>query len=187
MPKIELQVAAGNDDTYWDDWWDCCRTWPYGHIGLSGYFDLQHMGFRFDNVFLDSRAKIITARLRLKAAATLSATFNVDLGCEDIDIAPDFLAGSCDPSARVMTAARTNWLNFATIANNWFDTPDFAASLQEVLARPGRNWGDPIAVFAVQVGPAGQHVKVWQYDHAPADAAKLIVTYQWRSGGGSVI
>jgi len=86
-----------------------------------------------------------------------------------------------------MTTAFTAWPSQSTVANTHFWSPNFASSMQEVLARPGWVWNQHILVMGHVTVPAEGFIQAYTVEQGGGAIPQLVVTYQWRSGGGSVI
>ena len=180
MPTSIYQVAAANDDGDYQ-FGSCYRS--NASVRIAGS-NMPKATFRFDGIALQKGHKVSSARLYLKAASTHEYSMNtVRLGCEDTDDAGD-LVSQCDASARVMTTAYTAWNETKLVTGNlWYWSPDFAASVQEIIERVGWASGNAIAVLGVPFAASGTAFSVLAYETAAASAAKLYITYGSLAGG----
>lgn len=190
MPKITLQVAADSDDgAFYPNALGgayCARAWDDFYFGYGATHGVGHATWRFVNVPLDKRYKIVTARLKLLGVSTVNASIDVHLGCDRVGNAPDLIT-QCDASSRTMTSAYVAWTSAVINAGQWYYSPNFAPALQEVLALPTWARGNAIAILAVQQTASGGAANCYDYHCNPAYAAQLVITYTFWGLGGSVI
>ena len=189
MPSYSVQVAAGNDDGFWDTVNGCFRTAGYVWMGYytNGHSAKQHGTFRFQNVALDKRFKIVRARLRMNSPSDqLGATFHLHIHLDKAANASD-LVPTCDPDSRVLTTAYGSWGDLTVVQDAWFYSSDFSAALQEHLDG-AFVWGNALAVVLVQQETSGTYIRAKSFEEAGATyAAWLEVDYAYRGFAGCVI
>lgn len=182
MPTLVYQIAAGQDDGHYKGSSSYCGRGD-GTVWLGGT-DRYRATFRFTGVALNSGMRITAARLYLRASWNYEYTLSdTHLGCDDADDAAN-LVTTCDAASRSMTTAYTDWTEVKIVVmNTWYWSPDFAASVREVVARPGWASGNHLAVLAIPQTPVGTAFQSFAYETLPASSAKLYVTYADLVGG----
>ncbi len=166
------QVAAGANDAH------VLRgggSQKLGDTALS--VGLSHAGVRFTGVNIPQGATILQARLRLCSYANgLSAKFTGTILAGAADNAGDFSCQSINATA--LTTAMQCWaLTTSWQSNTWYQTPDIANVIQEVVNRPG--WSANNALVLVLQGGAGasNERRFWSYDGDPTRAPQLEIVY----------
>ena len=157
-----------------------------GHAGTGGTFQGPvHTGFRFANVTVPPGSTIVTATLRVKNKTELSDVVHLKVAAHDADDSPTFAdTASSRPSGRTQTSAQVDWdISSAWEAEAWYESPDVASVVQEVVDRPGWEDGHALSVIVHDDGSdSGQRRRVYAYDSDPANAAEFVVSYVPPSG-----
>ncbi|MFQ5812824.1 MAG: carboxypeptidase regulatory-like domain-containing protein [Anaerolineae bacterium] len=190
---VSFQISASSDDAL--DTYDggnsayshTKNAMNVGHAGTGGTFQGPvHTGFRFANVTVPSGSIIVTATLRLKNKTERSDAVHLKLAAHDADNGPTFAdtAGG-RPSGRTPTSAQVDWdISSAWQAEAWYESPDVASVVQEVVDRPGWEAGQALSIIVRDDGSdSGQRRRVYAYDSDPANAAQLVVSYRPPSSG----
>lgn len=103
---------------------------------------------------------------------------NLEAACDDVDDSDDFSVSL--PDARTPTTARaalgdiSGWTK-----EDWNETVDIKAPVQEVLDRPGWVSGNQMSVLLLPLAACanGERIRVTAYENATARAAKLYIVY----------
>jgi hypothetical protein len=169
---LEYQVAASADDAAENNH----NVVVDGAQTLVNDID-EWVGVRFLGVALPQGATILRAVL-----AFVLATGNDDPAVEifgnDVDDAATFTTATDEISTRAQTAASVVW-DVAALGGDdarFFETPDIAAVVQEIVDRGGWASGQDMA-FMLQAGVTTGDFGVHFFDGSPALAPRLTVTY----------
>ena len=169
--EMEVHVVASADDCYVDEGgagtMDLAGvTLRFGHLAGND----ENAGMRFQ-VNIPRGVTITYAYVSFQADfADAVAVVNVAVSCEDVDNAAVFVAGApgyANFMGRARTAAAMAWSPGAWIAGQFYTTPDFAPSVQEVIDRPGWVGGYRMVVFVDENGStaAGAERRASSWDH----------------------
>lgn len=144
-----------------------------------------HTGVRFQDVYIPQGVTITSAKIVFQAAADRSGSdLSLTISADNVDNAQTYAAVSGDltSAARPQTAATVAWNNVSDwTLNNYHDTPDIKAVVQEVVNRSGWCRGNAMAFRLSYVSGANERV-ARAYDiynnnsYRPGPAA-LVVTY----------
>ena len=116
----------------------------------------QIVGVRFDNLTLPTGAIVASAGIQFSADEAQSEATTLTLRAQAANHAAIFLTNANNLSARPLTAASVAWVPVA-----WANvgergplqrTPDLAALLREVIARPGWTNGNAMAFLVTGTG-----------------------------------
>jgi hypothetical protein len=133
---------------------------------------------RFTHVNIPRGSHIVGADLKIRSYTTgLLTTMTATIRAEAADNSPDFSARSM--TQLTMTTATQSWLlDTGWQSNTWYQSPDIASVVQDVINRPG--WSPDNALVIVCVGDTKVSFdrKFWSYDGDPASAPQLEITYQ---------
>jgi hypothetical protein len=146
---------------------------------------MQDLGstFRFLNVIIPAGSHIVSAKLTLRSVGILSnVTVNTRIRAEAADN-PATFSTSANFDARTWTTAHVHWNDIAawsSLAD--YDSPDFAAVLQEVISRPGWASGNAVAILwddFEKLSTANNNTirECIDYVSDPTLAPKLVVTF----------
>ena len=180
MPEIMFtQVPQDGTD---DGEIDTDSEW-YWHNIWSGIMGNIFKSFiRFPDVEVPKGAQILTAKITFKCADSESGnTVRVNIAAEDAHN-PAYPADYDEVNTRPRTSAFTAWDGEgAWTAEQTYDSPDFAASIQEVVDRAGWKAGNAMVIYidndASDVAYRIWHSwNGWDNDH-DNDRPLLTITY----------
>lgn len=147
-----------------------------------------YTGIRFQDVYIPQGVTITSAKIVLQAAATRSGSdLNLAISADNVDNAQTYAAVTNDitSTTRPQTAATVAWNNVPDwTLNNYYDTPDIRAVVQEVVNRPGWCRGNAMAFrFSYVSGTSERLARAYDIynnnsskPYSPGSAA-LVVTY----------
>lgn len=180
MTVLNLGIIASADDAY--------QT-PAGTVDINDAFTdvidatTEYIGWRFQNVTIPQGATINSAILSLMpTGSTVDEPEHTFFG-EDVDNAALFVAGAgtFTISSRAMTAASVLWSNANLGADGatYFNVPDIAALIQEVVNRAGWVSGNSIVIICQGGATSTRDLAVfmWDNDGTGATAAKLVIDH----------
>ena len=178
---ISLQVKASADDTSVQlATGDNRHDWVYLRIGTSetDYVD----GMRFQNVGIPAGSRIVQARLVLYYGEwTRNLPIQVEIQADNTDSAQSFADSNPLASQRPLTSAVVDWeITHSPPNYSWFDSPDIAAVIQEIIDRPGWQDGNALALILQNAADNEQnhYLDAQSYDFNPAIAPKLEIVYE---------
>lgn len=146
-----------------------------GDIGAAS----QEGWARFPNVTIPAGSTITNAVLSYKAyIAGSSTTVNSIIYGNDADdaVAPADAAGY---AALTLTTASVDWDSIgAWVQDTWYDSPNLATIIQEIIDRVGWASGQAIMLVHKNDASSGNAFRVPStYDDAAGDGPKLTITY----------
>lgn len=109
------------------------------------------------------------------------AAFACSAPAIDGDLRPqseDFSLTNLPLQLRPRTVANVPW-TLTTMVDEPIASPDFAPVIEEIVAQAGWQAGNNLAIFLDYQQATTEYVDWQAYDHNPAAAARLIVSYQW--------
>jgi subtilisin family serine protease len=172
--SVAFQVAAGGDDAYVLRGASSQKlTDAYLSAGLS------NAGMRFTGVSIPAGATIVKADLKVRAYTTgLTTTFTGTICAEAADNASDFNTLPIN-SATTTTAVQSWPLGTGTswTSGTWYQSPDIAAVVREVISRPGWSKNNALAIIFQGSSSATNDRKFWSYDGDPTSSPQLEITY----------
>jgi len=172
---VTLQIAAGPDDVNEEGtnfFEGPAQVW-IGYGGASPSI----LGLRFTNVPIAQGKTILSAHLEFYSTSTTSISTSAAVKADDINSSAAFSSGN-RPSARTLTSAGVNFSTSATWnINTWYSLPEMNTVLQEVISRPGWVSGNAMSVILTGSGATGQRRVIRSYNGAPANSARLVITY----------
>jgi hypothetical protein len=173
---VELQVSGSTDDVF------CLQgstnqsltnTW----LGVGFHL----VGMRFSGVTIPPGSTINRAVLKICAHPYgLQAEVDGFIKGEAIDDAATFGANSRVITQLTTTTASTAWMwseDQPWSANEWYESPDIRAVVQEIVNRPGWASNNSVVILYM-IGQRTDDRMFWSFDGDPAKAAKLVITYQ---------
>lgn len=172
---VEYQVADGMDDAY-------CVKWGMQQsveesVLLIGQYAA---GIRFQGVKIPQGALIKSATLKVRSCTSgLTGALDGILYAEAANNAEDFSERKI--SQLTKTEASVPWVWGADApwtASTWYDSPDIASLVQEVVDRNGWKSDNALVIIYWTKSYSGSDRKIWAYEGNPAHAAKLTITYQ---------
>lgn len=182
--QIERQVAHCMDDAYVrTDTGELLLSAPYVRSGARQGGQVPYMaGFVFRNVRIPRGSDVTAARLVLEPWGYQSgAPVAVDIRGDLRPQSDDFNPGNPLLHLRPRTAASVPWTLDSTVVQP-VDSPDIAAVVEEIVAQPGWQPGNNLAVFLDANQTTTQYVDWRAYDYSPSAAARLLVSYQPAGG-----
>lgn len=172
---VDYQVSAGVDDVHLMKYSTYQNTNTV-EIDIGNYTN----GFRFQNIQIPQGAAIKSATLSIRSYwFGLEGEIKGKLQAEAADNPGDFTIPTQRLSLVPLTGASQAW-NIGPASwtgDTWYDTPDIASVLQEVIDRPGWTPGNALVVVYT-TSSFTQDRRIWAYDGDPTKAAKLTITYQ---------
>jgi len=175
-----LQVLINTDDGEED--YD--TTW-YPNGFASNQISIGHDGtgsndgaFRFLRPCIPNNAKIVKAVLRVKSGvnSTKRPVFVIK-GLKEP--ASNTFGAGARPSSRTKTTATVAWTPGADWAiNTWYESPDIKAIIEEII-KQDEYTGKALGLVIEDNGsPSNNYENIYDFNSAPANAARLILTLQ---------
>lgn len=178
MAELNKQVSDDNDDAGTLD-----GSWDTGNNWLSLGYDWNEpdkFGLRFQNVTIPKDAVIISAIIQLYCIYSYALdTCNVKIYAEDTDDAAAFSDESNYDGRSLTPVSGIEWSSIAAwTQGNWYDSPDIATAIQNVVNREGWASGqDMVILIKDNNSTEGAARFASDYSENSAHAAKLVVTY----------
>lgn len=177
---IEEHVVASLDDVHVEEGPNTFFNVAWLEFGRgAGAGNDMNTGMRFQGVDVPQGATILLAYVQFQAEATDALiTVNVLVSCEAADTTVTF-STYANFMGRPRTAATSAWSPGAWTAGQFYDTPDIAPSVQEVISRPGWVAGNDMVVFVDENGSTGigRHRLPASWDHATYREPVLFIGY----------
>lgn len=189
--SVDLQVESNNDDAEEDDGGGVSRNNDKLELGQQKW-----VGFRFAGVTIPQGSTIVSAYVEMRATDSNSESTDLTIFGQDADDATSFGSGSNDLSSRPRTSASIAWNNVESWKKNqWHDTPDISAVVQQIVDRSGWADGNDLVILIRSDDLDGKRL-AFSHDDNGNKAAKLHLVYaagpslvsQWTfdDGAGSV-
>jgi len=181
LMTVEYRVSASEDDAYGygDELQNSGNS--YLRIGHSSFYPLPYYmsGMVFRCVDIPRGAEIVSAILKIQSHdGRLTDTIYGVIGAEAADDAAA-LGGSCYVSALARTNASVTWDHYKPwVENTWYDSPDIAEIIQEVVARAGWSAGNSLAIIYRTRQDDGGSRNFSSYDRGSDCAPRLEITYE---------
>jgi len=123
-------------------------------------------GFRFENIDIPCLSSIDNARLELYLDSPGDPNFVIC--AEDNDNGANFVDRPYirDENLRVRTAENVAWVE-NSIGNDWENSPDISAVIEEVICRPGWVENNAIVILCIPNTDQTLGIDVRAYDHTP--------------------
>lgn len=162
-------------------------NWNYVYIGDDTVAPFDSF-FRVPNVGITQAANIISAKLTCKAfdnRAVDTVRMNIYMNDEDNAVAPTLRA---QHAAKSRTTAFAVWDGEEHwVTDNLYDTPDFAAAVQEVVDRGSWAAGNALMILIDDDGSDSGAIRLPDSQDLGETTATLL-TIEWEpSWGGGVI
>jgi hypothetical protein len=151
---VDVAVAASSDDAEEAPSGSVSRSSSDLELATDGT-KVQTVGVRFARVDVPRGAIIRSAQVRFQTDETSSAATSLRIQAQAADNAPTFQRTAFDVSSRPRTAAAVTWAPPWTVvgeAGPAERTPDLAAVLSEVVARPGWAAGNALVIIVTGTG-----------------------------------
>lgn len=138
----------------------------------NGTSERKSCAFRFPGVTIPAGSTITSAVLEVYTSSSKADDPALDIYCEDVDDAADFITTPAI-HARARTTATTAWVATDIGINAYKASPDFSAAVQEVIDRPG--WVGNNALLVILLARFVGTVALW-IDNG-TNRARLTITY----------
>jgi hypothetical protein len=178
--QVEYQVSSGDDDGYAVDGELDNLTADFLRVGSSSYTEPPYyrsaMVFRGVNIPQD--ADIVSAYLTIRSYDS----HLTDTACGKIQaVATDDAAvpeGLLSIGSMPAAGASVDWvLSEPWSAGVWYDSPDIADIVQEIIHRPGWSAGNSLAILYGTWWARDGYRNFSSYEHGSGYAPKLEITY----------
>jgi len=132
-----------------------------------------HVGFRFNDVYLNKSAELMSAYLELKTSYDTNTPANLTIEVQAHDNAPEFGNGSSSrPGSRSTVSTRINWnISESWSAGSVIRSPDISAAIEQVIARS--NWAPGNSIVVIISGTGVRYIDSYE---GSTIAPKLVVT-----------
>lgn len=176
----EYQVSASEDDGYASN--DSLQNLnaDYLRAGLSSFSGPPYYmsGMVFRNVNIPQGTEIISAHLKIYSHDNrLDGIIYGKVEAEAADDA-ESLGGSRHVGSLSRTAASVNWDHYEPWASNtWYESPDIADVIQEVIDRAGWSPNNDLTILYSTRNNEGGNRNYSSYDRGGDLAPKLEITY----------
>jgi len=135
-------------------------------------------GLRFTAVPLPQGVAIASARLSFKYKYHTGMPINVHLWGEAVDSSQPFTNADTPAHLRPRTTASVAWsMNFVPAAGMWFDGPDIASLVQEIINRPGWSVYNALSILIESDIDTQHYIDVWAHDHSPQMSPRIEICY----------
>ena len=180
---LQLEIGASSDDAHEISGGSMFLT--SSPLGASLDNTNEWAGLRFGSVPLPAGAVIESAVLSVVPGDSGNDEPLVTIYCEAADDAATFTTANSNISSRSRTSASVAWddANLGADGSTYFDAPDLAALVQEVVDRPGWAEGNAMAVLIRGSGTSSRDLTLVAYDGDPALSARLELRYRLPEGG----
>ena len=170
---LTYQVSAPLDDAH-------AKKWStYQKLNENALVvGRNRAGMRFGNVEIPQGARIVKAKLKICAyTRDLSGQVDAKVYAEAADNV-DLFSNSHRLSDITLTNASQAWDWTTTWSSDtWYESPDIAHVIQEVVDRPGWSANNAIVILCLAGNSTSADRSFWSYDGDPDKAAQLEITY----------
>jgi subtilisin family serine protease len=169
---VEYQVSAGADDVHGT------KYGSYQELNSNVLIIGDYIAaMRFAGIEVPQGATIKGATLSICSYTFgLTGRLTAKLQAEADDDPADFAVRRVS-SVKGTTASRAWDWDAPWTPNTWYESPDIAQVLQEVIARPGWSAGNALVILYTS-SDYEEDRRFWSYDGAPDKAARLKITYE---------
>ena len=180
IESVEYRVSASEDDGYASN--DSLQNLSsdYLRAGLSSFAGPPYYmsGMVFRNINIPQGSEIVSASLKIQSHDNrLDGIIYGKIEAEAIDNA-DSLGGLRHVGSLPGTNASVNWDHFEPwAANTWYESPDIAGVIQEVIDRAGWSPGNSLTIIYSTRSDEGGYRNFYSYDRDGEFAPKLEITY----------
>ncbi|MBI5305555.1 MAG: hypothetical protein HY868_25725 [Chloroflexi bacterium] len=179
---LTKQIAASADDVN-EDGTTFDATSKNMWIGNVQSTTNSYTGFRFTGTTIPKGVTITSARLEVYSIRDQWIPVGFLFAAEAADN-PTAFSASSRPSQRTLTTQRVDIHNDVSWNQGTWYTFDVIPVVQEIVNRPGWQSGNAINMIVKGTGGAWGAKSIASYDLAPANAARLVVSY---SSGGTPV
>ncbi|MFT2007421.1 alkaline phosphatase PhoX [Pontibacter sp. 13R65] len=138
----------------------------------------QTVGLRFQGVNIPANAVITRAYVQFAVDELHSAAANLLIKGQAADNAADFTTSSHNISSRALTTAGVTWAPAAWTTVNQAGaaqaTPELKTVVQEIVSRPGWQFGNALSLIITGTGRRNAHA----FDGSAGMAPQLVVEFQ---------
>jgi len=180
VETVEYQVSASEDDAYATN--DSLQNLSsdYLKVGLCLFAEPPYYisGMIFRNVNIPQGTEIISARLKIYSHD--NRLDDIIYGKVEAEAADDAesLGGSRNIGSLPMTGASVNWDHYEPwVENTWYESPDIAGVIQEVIDRAGWSANNSLTILYGTRNNEGGYRSFSSYDRGVDLAPKLEITY----------
>jgi len=175
---LQFQVNSSSDDAF-------CSESSSSQSLIDRWLGVgMHLaGMRFNSVTIPQGSQIIRASLKICAHPNgLQAEVDGVFEGELTNNAATFGEESRVIAQLITTKASTPWKwtkDKPWSANEWYESPDISAVVQEIVNRPG--WAannSLVIVYSFDQLSHNDERRFWSFDGDPTKAAQLVITYQ---------
>lgn len=141
-------------------------------------------GFRFENIAIPKDAEVIDARLQLVSSAAQSTPAQVSIAAENVSDSAPFSTKKRELSKRGKTAGVLWDMSAYVNVDDTLVSPDLSPLISSIVSQAGWSAGNSLSLL-VHNGGGSNAREVFAYEDAPANAAKLKISYKvYGSAGG---
>jgi len=180
VETVEYQVSTSEDDAYATN--DSLQNLSsdYLKVGLCLFAEPPYYisGMIFRNVNIPQGTEIISARLKIYSHD--NRLDDIIYGKVEAEAADDAesLGGSRNIGSLPMTGASVNWDHYEPwVENTWYESPDIAGVIQEVIDRAGWSANNSLTILYGTRNNEGGYRSFSSYDRGVDLAPKLEITY----------
>jgi len=180
VETVEYQVSASEDDVYATNNSLQNLSSDYLKVGLCLFAEPPYYisGMIFRNVNIPQGTEIISARLKIYSHD--NRLDDIIYGKVEAEAADDAesLGGSRNIGSLPMTGASVNWDHYEPwVENTWYESPDIAGVIQEVIDRAGWSANNSLTILYGTRNNEGGYRSFSSYDRGVDLAPKLEITY----------
>lgn len=177
---VEYKVSSGNDDGYSSRSELDNLGAGYLRVGNSSFTTIPYYraAIVFRGVGIPQGADIVSAHLKVRSYDShLADQVYAKIGAEAADNVPE-QGALYGIGAKPLTGASADWvLTEPWSPDTWYDSPDIAAVIEEVVGRPGWSAGNSLAILCSTWCDRGGYRSFCSYEHDSNHAPKLEITY----------
>ena len=180
VDTVEYQVSSSEDDGYAANDQLQNLSSDFLKAGLSTFSEPPYYisGMVFRNVNIPQGTEIISAHLKIYSYdSSLTDILYGKFEAEDSDDSVG-LGGSWDVGSLAVTVASVNWDHYEPWEENtWYESPDIADVIQEVIDRGGWQPGNSLTILYGTRENDGGYRNFSSYERGSDLAPKLEITY----------
>jgi hypothetical protein len=177
---LEVQVSSSRDDGYVSNEDLQNLSGEYLKVGASNFASLPYYmsGMVFRNVAIPRGVEIVSAHLKIRSYnSRLTDIVYGKIEAEATGDADGF-GGSHDIGSMPVTSASVNWDHYDPWSENtWYESPDIATVIQEVIIPRGWSPGNSLAILYSTRQSEGGYRNFSSFDRGGDYAPKLEITY----------